>query len=198
VIPEINGGNASTVRRRVNKALEEKGISCLGANSKGNGRYRLLFRYGDIDKVRRDDSWLRTHFGKGTLYGEQWYPMRVDRAYREVAADEMGCTLFGQLNGVKAHKMRWLGNVSIDKEYRSMVVYLDAKEEMDRLLAKMTVTMANGECIQPSICRRSSTCAVLSLPPLWPSPLSLSSTGSNLWAVRTPRACGVDMHLDDI
>jgi hypothetical protein len=42
--------------------------------------------------------------------------------------------------------MRWLGNVSIDKEYRSMVVYPDAKEEVDMLLAKMTVTMANGEC----------------------------------------------------
>lgn len=42
--------------------------------------------------------------------------MRVDREYREVATDDMGCTLFGQLNGVKVHKMRWLGNVSIDKE----------------------------------------------------------------------------------
>ena len=42
--------------------------------------------------------------------------------------------------------MRWLGNVSIEKEYRWMVVYLDTKEEVDRLLAKMTVTMANGEC----------------------------------------------------
>jgi hypothetical protein len=34
----------------------------------------------------------------GTLYGEQWYPMRVDRAYHEVAVDEMGGSLFGQLN----------------------------------------------------------------------------------------------------
>lgn len=42
--------------------------------------------------------------------------------------------------------MQWLGNMSIDKEYRSIVVYLDAKEEFDRLLAKMTVTIANGEC----------------------------------------------------
>ena len=44
------------------------------------------------------------------------------------------------------HKMRWLGSVLIDKEYRSMVVYLDTKEEVDGLLAGMTVTMANGEC----------------------------------------------------
>jgi hypothetical protein len=68
-IPEIREGNAGTVRRRVNEALKEKGISYLGVNSKGNGRYRLLFRGDDIDDVRRDDTWLRTHFDKGTLYG---------------------------------------------------------------------------------------------------------------------------------
>src|ERR1700722_17979486 len=35
---------------------------------------------------------------------------------------------------------------SVDKECRTMVVYLDEKEEVDKLLAKMTVEMANGEC----------------------------------------------------
>jgi hypothetical protein len=145
-IPEIKDGNAGAVRRRVNEALRERDITCLGVNSKGNGRYRLLFQGKDIDNVRKDDTWVRTHFDRGTLYGEQWYPIRVDRAYHETAVDEMGCSIFGQLNGVKVHKMRWLGHVSIDKEYRSMVVYLDTKEEVDRLLAKMTVTVANGEC----------------------------------------------------
>jgi hypothetical protein len=82
--------------------------------------------------------------------------MRVDRVYHEVATDEVGCTIFSQLNKVKVHKMRWLGNVSVDKEYRSIVVYLDAKEEVDRLLAKMTVTMPNGECAytRPSVIGR--------------------------------------------
>jgi hypothetical protein len=145
-IPEIAGGNAGTVRKRVNEALKEKDITCLGVNSKGSGRYRLLFQANDIDAVRRDNTWLATHFDRGRLYGEEWYPMRVDRVFHKVAVDEMGCKLFSQLNGVKVHKMRWLGNVSVDKEYRSMVVYLDTKEEVDRLLAKMTVTMANGEC----------------------------------------------------
>lgn len=42
-------------------------------------------------------------------------------------------SIFGQPNGVKIHKIRWLGNVSVDKEYRLMVVYLDTKEEADRL-----------------------------------------------------------------
>src|SRR5690349_17441692 len=74
-----------------------------------------------------------------TLIGErctEGYPIRVDGAYHEAAVDEMGCSIFVQLNRVKIHKMRWLGNVSIDKEYRPMVVYLDTKEEFDRLHAR--------------------------------------------------------------
>lgn len=71
--------------------------------------------------------------------------MRLDRAYHGAAVDKMGCSIFGQLNGVKVYKMRWLGNVSIDKKYRSMVVYLDTRGEVDRLLTGMTVTIANGD-----------------------------------------------------
>src|SRR5205814_5103745 len=48
----IKDGNAGTVRRRANEALKELGVACLGVNSKGNGRYRLLFREADVDKVR--------------------------------------------------------------------------------------------------------------------------------------------------
>ena len=103
---KIKEGNAGTVRRRANEALKERGVACLGVNSKGNGRYRLLFREADVGKVRQDDSWVKTHFNKGTLYGEQWYPLRIDRAYRGVATGELGCTLFGRMNGVKVHKMR--------------------------------------------------------------------------------------------
>ncbi|KFA80208.1 hypothetical protein S40288_09886 [Stachybotrys chartarum IBT 40288] len=89
--------------------------------------------------------------------------LRVDRAYRAVATDELGCAVFGQMNGVKVRKMRWLGTASVDKEYRSMVVYVDKKEEANRLLAKQTVEMANGECaftrpfvqgLQPARCYR--------------------------------------------
>ena len=101
----VREGNAGTVRRRANEAVEEKGVTCLGVNSRGNGRYRLLFRKADIDEVRRDDSWVTTHFNKGTRYGEQWYPLRIDRAYREVVTDELGCALFGRMDGVKVHKI---------------------------------------------------------------------------------------------
>lgn len=56
----------------------------------------------------------------------------------------------------------------IDKEYRSMAVYLDTKEEVDRLLAKMTVTVANGSIYIFIRCYMSSIRVVLSLPPLRP------------------------------
>jgi hypothetical protein len=65
----------------VNDALKDIPVTCLGVNSKGNGRYRLLFQGKDIDNIWKDDTWVRTHFDRGTLYGEQWYPIRVDRAY---------------------------------------------------------------------------------------------------------------------
>jgi hypothetical protein len=55
-IPEIREGNAGAVRRRVNEALKERDITCLGVNSKGNGRYRLLFQGKDVDTVRKDDT----------------------------------------------------------------------------------------------------------------------------------------------
>lgn len=36
----------------------------------------------------------KTHFDRGTLYGERWYLMRVDRAYLEVVVDEIGCSFW--------------------------------------------------------------------------------------------------------
>jgi hypothetical protein len=42
----------------------------------------------------------------------------------------MEYSIFGQLNKVKVHKMRWLGNVPVEKEYRWMVMYLDTKKEL--------------------------------------------------------------------
>jgi hypothetical protein len=99
-IPEIKEGNAGAVRRRVNVPLRERYITCLGVNSKGNGRYRLLFRGKNIDNVRKDDAWVRTHFDRGTLYGELWYPIRVDRVYHEAAVDEKGCSRFTRCDGL--------------------------------------------------------------------------------------------------
>jgi hypothetical protein len=39
IIPEIKEGSTGTVYRQVNEALEEKGITYLGVNSKGNSCY---------------------------------------------------------------------------------------------------------------------------------------------------------------
>jgi hypothetical protein len=119
--------------------------------------------------------------------------MKVNRVYHGVATDEAGCALFGRFSEVKVHKMQWLGNVSVDKEYRSMVLYLDAKEEVDRLLAKMTVTMANGECAYTRPCYRCHLYCHLHY-----HSLPLPSAGSNLWTVCTSRPCGIVVYLDDL
>ena len=57
------------IRRHANEALRERGVTYIGVNDKGNGWYRLLFKEADIDGLRQDDSWVTTHFNKGTLYG---------------------------------------------------------------------------------------------------------------------------------
>lgn len=62
------------------------------------------------------------------------------------AINKLGCTTFKQMNGVKVQKMRWLGTASVNKEYYIIVVYLDKKEEVDKLLAKIIVKMANSKC----------------------------------------------------
>src|SRR5271156_1598966 len=73
----------------------------------GNGRYRLS--RGGCEQSTAGRFSGENHFDKGTLHGEQWYPYR---AYQKVATDELGCTLFGRINEVKVHKMRWVGTAS--------------------------------------------------------------------------------------
>jgi hypothetical protein len=55
---------------------------------------------------------------------------------------------------------------------------------------------SGGVRVHSSVCCGPSTCAVLSLSPLRPFALPLSSAGSGLSTVCTPRAFGVDVHLD--
>lgn len=50
------------------------------------------------------------------------------------------------MNGAKVYKIRWLGAASVNMEYRIMVAYLDKRKEVDRLLTKVTVKMANSKC----------------------------------------------------
>lgn len=147
--------NAGTIRARVNYALKTSGrdIECIGINDKGNGRYRLLFKHaGLVNLVRRDESWLEDQFPGARLYGEQWYPLRLDRVSKKVIPDETGCRVFGKMNGVKVHKMRFLGKATVDLDspnedpgYRSMVVYLDTLAEAEKLLQRGIAICSNGE-----------------------------------------------------
>jgi hypothetical protein len=46
-----------------------------------SSKARILKIYGRITRV------VRTHFNRGTPYGEQWYPVKLDRAYYGAAVD---------------------------------------------------------------------------------------------------------------
>lgn len=144
---------------RVNDALKEKDITCIGVNDKGNGRYRLIFENDDdVNVVRRDDSWLNVHLPKARLYGEQWYPVRLDRVHRDAPIDEEGCELFGSLHGVKVHKMRWVvvfkspvatvvSEIHDGGEYRSVGAYLDNPAEAQQLIEKRCIEATRGESV---------------------------------------------------
>jgi len=144
--------NAGVVRERVNEALKEMGIKCIGVNDKGNGRYRLLFRKSDdVDKVHQDDSWLKGgSLKRARLYGEQWYPIRIDRVHKNTSVDENGQADFGRLNGVIVYKIRWLGTFAPvgqsyelkERIYCSIVMYLDSQDEASKLLINQLVIMS--------------------------------------------------------
>jgi len=80
------------------------------------------------------------------------------------------------------HKMQWLETASIDKEYCTVAVYLDKKEEVDRLLMKMAVEMANGE-LYSAVRSGTSARKMLPLLRLWTFTLPLQGTSSYLWIV---------------
>ena len=135
------------MRRCVNKALKERDITCLGVNSKGNSQYQLLFQGKDINNIQKDNTQVKTYFNRGILYREQQYLVRVNRVYYSIVVDKIGYLIFSQLNRVKVYKIQQLRSMLINKEYYLIVIYLDIKEEVNRLLIKIIVTIVNRECV---------------------------------------------------
>ena len=135
------------MRRHVNKALKERDIICLGVNSKGNSQYQLLFQGKDINNIQKDNTQVKIYFNRGILYREQQYLVRVNRVYYSIVVDKIGYLIFSQLNRVKVYKIQQLRSVLINKEYYLIVIYLDIKEEVNRLIIKIIVTIVNREYI---------------------------------------------------
>lgn len=139
---------------------------------------------------------------QGTLYREQWDPLQIDTAYRKVATDELGCTLFGRMNGVKVRKMRWLGMASIDKEYPTIVVYLDNScvlgQEGGGGQTACKDDSRDGKwrvCIHSAIRSGTSASKMLPLPPLCTSILSLQGANSYLWILCTSWPLCFDLYF---
>ena len=133
--------------RCVNEALKERNITCLGVNSKGNSQYQLLFQGKDVNNIQKDNTQVKIYFNRGILYREQQYLVRVNRVYYSIVVDKIGYLIFSQLNRVKVYKIQQLRSVLINKEYYLIVIYLDIKKKVNRLLIRIIVTIVNRECV---------------------------------------------------
>ena len=133
--------------RCVNKALKERNITYLGVNSKGNSQYQLLFQGKDINNIQKNNTQDKIYFNRGILYREQQYLVRVNRVYYSIVVDKIGYLIFSQLNRVKVYKIQQLRSMLINKKYYLIVIYLDKKEEVNRLLIRIIVTIVNREYI---------------------------------------------------
>lgn len=84
----------------------------LGLIKKGPDRVRVFFKSQDIKEAQETRAQWSKVMGAGgdevRVYGEQWFPLKVDRVKRTLPIDEVGRTLVEKLNQVKIAKMRWL------------------------------------------------------------------------------------------
>lgn len=145
------------LRKHVDKCLDACGLDfrCLGVNVKEKYKVRVFFKGKDYQAAQKSvDKWVGamiTGEDRVRLYGEQWFPVRVDRVKKSMPMDELGCTLFGKLNNAKVAKMRWLSRPAVEKEHGSILVFLEEKEQVDRLLTECVVHMPGGEIAFPRV-----------------------------------------------
>jgi hypothetical protein len=155
--PQLHDKNPSELRKLVDERLKLCGldIKSLGISVKDKHKVRVYFRGSDHPVAQREASkWTRAMVegpGHVRVYGEQWFPIRVDAVRKDVTTDELGRTLMGKLNNVCVTKMRWLSGPTVGKLHGSMVVFLEEKEQADRLLGGAVVQMPGGEVAFPRV-----------------------------------------------
>ena len=73
--------------------------------------------------------------------------MKVDRVRSGLDLGDLGRRLMGKMNGVVAHKMRWVKKMAVDKKYGTLVLCLDRREEVEKLLRTGLVEISGrGVC----------------------------------------------------
>lgn len=68
----------------------------------------------------------------------------MDRVKKSITMNEIGRTLPDKPNDVRVTRMRWLSKPKVDKEHGSAVVFLEEKEQADRLLTTGVVHLPGG------------------------------------------------------
>lgn len=150
---QIDTTEIISVRSKLEAAFKAHDItSMVKIRSFGQRGDRKTFRIGvseeDEKKLRNHDDWLKSHLRGATLTRPAWYPVKLDfvdkRYANKSGSEELRsdiCGDFSKENGVKAHKMNWLGTRREGKVYGSVVVMLDKKEEVEKILSAEEITI---------------------------------------------------------
>jgi hypothetical protein len=150
--PQLRDKTPGELRKCVDDGLQACGLEIknLGVNVKEKGKIRVFFRGGDHAIAQREiDKWVQAMVrgpGHVRVYGEQWFPVGVDRVKKSVT---MGRTLFGKLNSVGVAKMRWLSKPGVGKEHGSILLFSSRRK--NKLIAGCVVHLPGGEIAFPRV-----------------------------------------------
>ncbi|KAI7705111.1 hypothetical protein KC353_g13078 [Hortaea werneckii] len=142
---ERGRANASTIRQEVEEGMRKgdggSGWRCVAVtrDPRNSGRIRITCR--DEEELARVKGVAERAKASGArVLRDQWYPVKVDNAFRTAVLDENGelriaaTEMLEKENEVKIAKLSWLSRKDSPKAYGSMVVYVTKRADAARLL----------------------------------------------------------------
>ena len=153
---QLDSTEIASVRAKVEAAIKAYDVTSMvkirSFNQRGDSK---IFRIGvseeDERKLRNHDDWMKSHLRGATLARPAWYPVKLDLLDKRYAnkseSEELRsdiCADFSKENGVKAHKINWLGIRREGKMHGSVVVFLDKREEVEKILCAEEVTIGGS------------------------------------------------------
>jgi hypothetical protein len=156
--PMFDTKNPKEIRNRVLQAFKShestRDISWAGITigTTDPNRVRIHLRtLEDVRKAKKHDEWTHSHFEGMRIQGDQWYPIKIDSVNKTHICDETRmniredtCERLGLENGVEIKKTRFLGRPNPDKQFCSVVIYLQNKEDAEALLLKRVLEIEGG------------------------------------------------------
>ncbi len=156
---QLDSTEIVSVRTKLEAAFKAYDVTSMvkirSFNQRGDGK---IFRIGvseeDEKRLRNHDDWMKSHLRGATMARPAWYPVKLDLVDKRYAnksgSEELRsdiCADFSKENGVKAHKMNWLGTRREGKIHGSVVVLLDKKEEVEKILNAEEVTIGSSTVV---------------------------------------------------